>query len=459
VSTSIRVRRYLDKQDVRYTTLTVDGELDDMLTNGNDNVNPEQIAKAIILKDQRGILMAVLPGPNELNVEALNRQLHRNLQPASNDDYQSIFADCEPGALPPLGEAYGMEAVVDDALLDQNLIYFVSGNSRELVRISGYDFQLLQSNAWFGNIFSQLDDDDIPQTSDEQTSDASINRDLKQQLQQPEQTPNLPAITLKINQLNNNPYAHGEDLARLLEKDPALSDQIIKYAQTNPFVKDTSVSTIRQVISRSLSYDLVMNLALGVSATRVFTLTPHGPLGVQAFWRHAAYSATLIYGLCQIIPRQHYLQPGTAVLCGLLHNIGLLLFGHRFAEEFTELNNAVSNSPDTPVTDIEQRMFGITHAGMGHWLTHYWLMPDELVTVTLEHHHGDYQGPYQDYVRLVCLTDKLLKQHGIGDAGDTEISDEFLQQLGLTRQQVLPVLEKTIQGSEQLDHMARQLAA
>lgn len=430
-----------------------------MLSNGNDTVNPAQIAKAIILKDQRGMLMAVLPGPNTLNVEALNRQLHRNLQPASHDDVQNIFTDCEPGALPPLGEAYGLEAVVDDGLLDQDLIYFVSGNSRELIRISGYDFQLLQSNAWFGNIFSHASQHEEPQAGDEQAEVISVNRDLKLQLQQPEQTPNLPAISLKINQLNNNPYAHGEDLAKLLEKDPALSSQIIKYAQTNPFVKDTSVATIHQVMSRSLSYDLVMNLALGVSATRVFKLVPHGPLGLQAFWRHAAYSATLIYGLCQIIPKKYYLQPGTAVLCGLAHNIGLLLFGHRFAEEFTELNNAVSNTPDTAVTDIEQHMFGITHTDMGHWLTDYWLMPDELVTVTREHHNSDYQGPHQDYVRLVCLTDKLLKQHGIGDAADAEISDELLQQLGLTRQQVLPVLEKTIQGGEQLDHMARQLAA
>ncbi|MGD8571586.1 MAG: HDOD domain-containing protein [Gammaproteobacteria bacterium] len=462
MSTSITIRRYLDKQDVRYTTLEIDCALDEVLQNGTDKVDPSQIARAVILKDLRGMLMAVLPGPNELNIEALNRQLHRNLQAAASDDYQSIFADCEPGILPPLGEAYGFETVVDDGLLDQDLIYFVSGNSRELVRISGYDFQLLHSNAWFGNTFSHITSQQAatgePSVPASSTKDEQ-KRDLKQLLQQPDQTPNLPPITQKISQLNNNPYAHGEDLAKLLEKDEALANQIIQYAQSAPYVKDMSATTIRQVIARSLSYDLVMNLALGISTTRGFKVTPHGPLGLQAFWRHATYSATLVYGLCQIIPRKHHLQPGTAVLCALLHNIGILLFGHRFPEEFTQLNNAVSNNPETPVMDLEQRMFGVSHTDMGHWLTHYWLMPDELVTVTREHHNLDYAGPYKEYVRLVCLADKLLRLHDIGDAGDNEVSDEFLQQMGVTRQQVLPVLEKTIQGSDELDNMARQLAA
>lgn len=86
-------------------------------------------------------------------------------------------------------------------------------------------------------------------------------------------------------------------------------------------------------------------------------------------------------------------------------------------------------------------------------------MPSELITVTAEHHNGDYSGPYKEYVRLVYLTDTLLKQHNIGDASDNEIGDEFLQSMGLTKQQVNTALEKTIQGSNELDNMARQLAA
>jgi len=461
VSTSITVRRYLDKQDVRYATTVFDGSMDELFNKGNDKVNPSQIARAIVLKDFHGMLMAVLPGPNLLNIDALNRQLHRNLRVAENEDFQTIFADCAPGVLPPLGEAYGFETVVDDGLLDQDLIYFVSGNNNELVRISGYDFQLLHSNAWYGNAFSHIATS-INQGNEEQSEgDNKIAPvpDLRERLTKLEIPPQMPVLTQKIIQLNNNPYAHGEELAKLLEGDLNLSEQIIRYAQTAPYVKNSAISTVRQAISRSLSYDVVMNFGLGISATRAFKITSHGPLGLQAFWRHATYSATLIHGLCQALPRKQHLQPGIAVLCGLLHNIGYLVFGYLFPKEFAGLNVAFSEISDNSITELEQRKFGITHTELGHWLMEAWSMPSELITVTAEHHNGDYSGPFKEYVRLVYLTDTLLKQHNIGDAADNEIGDEFLQSMGLTKQQVNTALEKTIQGSNELDNMARQLAA
>jgi HD-like signal output (HDOD) protein/prolyl-tRNA editing enzyme YbaK/EbsC (Cys-tRNA(Pro) deacylase) len=461
VSTSITVRRYLDKQDVRYATTEFDGALDEMLNNGNDKVNPSQIAKAVVLKDLRGMLMAVLPGPNHLNVEALNRQLHRNLRPAESEDYQTIFADCAPGILPPLGEAYGFETVVDDGLLDQDLIYFVSGNNNELVRISGYDFQLLHSNAWYGNAFSHIteeDNYDRDATSEESPQNTPAP-DLLKQLERLEVTPKMPAITQKINQLNNNPYAHGEDLAKLLEGDPNLSEQIVRYTQTAPYVKDASISTMRQAISRGLGYDLVLNFGIGISATRAFKITSHGPLGLQAFWRHATYSATLIHGLCQMLPRKQNLQLGTAVLCGLLHNIGYLVFGYLYPKEFALLNSVISDMPDGSIIELEQRKFGVTHAYLGQWLMNEWSMPPEVIKATMEHHNADYDGPYKEYVKLIFLTDALLKQHNIGDAADNEISDELLQSLGLTKHLVNSALEKTIQERDELDNMARQLAA
>jgi len=461
VSTSITVRRYLDKQDVRYATTVFDGKLEDMFSKGNDKVNPTQIAKAVVLKDFRGMLMAVLPGPNQLNIEALNRQLHRNLRIAEIEDYQTIFADCAPGILPPLGEAYGFETVVDDGLLDQDLVYFVSGNNNELVRISGYDFQLLHSNAWYGNAFSHITTTENQTTpiNHSNISKTEARPDLRQQLAQLEVIPKMPVLTQKIIQLNNNPYAHGEDLARLVEGDLYLSEQILRYVQTAPYIKNASISTIRQAISRGLSYDVVMNFSLGISATRAFKITAHGPLGLQAFWRHATYSATLIHGLCQTLPRKQNLQPGTAVLCGLLHNIGYLVFGYLFPKQFAALNIAFSESSDTSIIELEQRKFAITHSELGHWLMDAWSMPQELITATAEHHNSDYDGPYKEYVRLVYLTDTLLKQQNIGDAADNEISDEFLQSMGLTRQQLNTTLEKTIQGSNELDNMARQLAA
>ena len=459
MSTSITVRRYLDKHDVRYATAAYSCDTASVFQAGEENIEAQQIAKAVILKDLRGLMMAVLPGPNDLNIEALNRQLHRNLQPAEPIDYQSVFADCTPGIIPPLGEAYGFETVVDDGLLDQDLIYFVSGNNNELVRISGYDFQLLQSNAWFGNTFSNMvtapgEDIDL-----QPEAGGSGNGDIRSRINNDIRIPKMPRLAQRLIQLNTNPYAKAEDLASIIEEDPAFSQQVTQYAQSAIYGSNTGVASVRQTIAHALGYDMTMYIALGIAATRPFKNIPHGPLDQHAFWRHATYSATLIHGLCNAMPAKMKPISGLACLSGLLHNIGYLVLGHLFPKEFTQLNDAMVESPDTPIVQLEQELFGLDHTELGCTLLDEWNMPQELITAVSEHHNEDYQGTHNSYVNLVYLSDCMLKQHDIGDGQNTELSDALLQKLGLSKAKIMLILERTMQGGEVLDNTARQLAA
>lgn len=460
MSTSITVKRYLDKQDIRYATVSCCGNGEDIFRFGTNTIPPPQIAKAVILKDLRGMLMAVLPGPNDLSVDILNRQLHRNLRLAVPEDYRSIFNDCVPQLLPPLGEAYGFETIIDDSLLDQDCIYFVSGNNNEFIRISGYDFQLLHSNAWYGNTFSRI----VAENTTSQKSQCiekltpSVSK-IKQQIEKTTNPPPMPAMAQKIIQLNTNLHAHAEDLAKLIEKDPSLSAQIIRYAQSPFYGYQGSISSIRQAISRVLGYDLVMNIALGIAATRPFKNTSHGALGLNAYWRHATYSAALAQTLCNSMPRRNRPRPGATYACGLLHNFGFLILGYLFPKEFAMVNNAVSDDPTTPVLEHEMTLLGTNHCEIGQWLMEAWSMPQEITTTISEHHNIDYSGPLSEYSRLVYVSDCLLKSLNIGDAESGNVPAILLESLGLNELQAKTALEKTIKGSEDLDTMARQLAA
>ena len=48
----------------------------------------------------------------------------------------ALFKDCEFGAVPPLGLAYGMSTVIDDCLSEQPEIYFEAGDHD---RITSYN--------------------------------------------------------------------------------------------------------------------------------------------------------------------------------------------------------------------------------------------------------------------------------------------------------------------------------
>ncbi len=102
-----------------------------------------RLAKSVVLEDEQGYLMVVLPSNRQIDLGELHRQLNRNLGLATEGELGSLFSDCEIGALPAMGPAYGMETVVDDALAEQSDIYFEAGDHEQLIHVSAETFQTL----------------------------------------------------------------------------------------------------------------------------------------------------------------------------------------------------------------------------------------------------------------------------------------------------------------------------
>ena len=105
------------------------------------------MAKAVLLEDDRGYLLAVHPSTHHVEVEELGRQLHRSLRLATEPELKTLFGDCELGAVPPVGEAYGLAAVVEEDLEAQPEVYFEAGDHRHLIRLTQAEFMRLMSSA------------------------------------------------------------------------------------------------------------------------------------------------------------------------------------------------------------------------------------------------------------------------------------------------------------------------
>jgi len=65
------------------------------------------------------------------------------LELASEDELGEIFVDCEVGAVPPLGRAYGIPMVYDEGLTSLANVYFEGGDHEDLVYMGGAEFMLL----------------------------------------------------------------------------------------------------------------------------------------------------------------------------------------------------------------------------------------------------------------------------------------------------------------------------
>jgi Ala-tRNA(Pro) deacylase len=114
------------------------------------HIPPDRLAKAVVLMDQGGYVMVVIPSNRHVEIATLSRKLGRNLTLADESRIAPVFKDCHLGAIPPIGPAYGMETIVDDGLVGQPEIYFEAGDHEELIRVSGKQFLSLLKEARHG---------------------------------------------------------------------------------------------------------------------------------------------------------------------------------------------------------------------------------------------------------------------------------------------------------------------
>lgn len=271
------------------------------------------------------------------------------------------------------------------------------------------------------------------------------------QIQQVTELPPIPALAQAVLQLKDDPSADARRLSQVINLDPGLAAQMMRYAGSALFGYRGKIESIHDAISRVLGYDKAMHIAVGMAAGQSLTHSADGPLGIRAFWRHALFMAALMQSLgnhVKVTPRP---SPGLLYLAGLLHNIGFLLLGHLLKPEFNALNQAVANSRDEDILDIEMRVLGVVHTDLGARLLRKWKMPPEVLATAFSHHNEHYRGEYHVYANLAFIANCLLKRVDIGDAFSTELSVSSLQNLGLEQTVTERSLERLMDAQEGVD--------
>ena len=144
---AITLQKYLDKSGIEYDVLSHTHTETSLNTAQTTHIPPEQVAKSVILEDEDGYLMAVIPASHHIELGQLSRQLERRLGLATEDELAGLFSDCDLGAIPPIGDAYHLEVVMDNSLERCADIYFEAGDHTDLIHVRGPVFQKLMQHA------------------------------------------------------------------------------------------------------------------------------------------------------------------------------------------------------------------------------------------------------------------------------------------------------------------------
>ena len=119
-------------------------------------ISGDRIAKAVVLRRDRGYVLAVVPASHHIRVSDLTRELGDEVEMASESEIDQLFPDCVRGAVPPIGQCYGLPLIVDITLETLTDVYFEAGDHETLLHIRHAQFAQLMAHARHGQFSDKL---------------------------------------------------------------------------------------------------------------------------------------------------------------------------------------------------------------------------------------------------------------------------------------------------------------
>ncbi len=140
---AMTVQQYLADREVEYEAVAHPLTQASMESAQASHVTGDRIAKGVVLRTEEGYLLAVLPASHHIRFGHLTKWLDEDVGLATEEEITTLFADCEIGAVPAVGAAYGLDVIMDDSVMGQPEVYFEGGDHATLVHLTAENFRKL----------------------------------------------------------------------------------------------------------------------------------------------------------------------------------------------------------------------------------------------------------------------------------------------------------------------------
>lgn len=139
-----RLREYLDRHDVRYVVLSHSPAYTAQEIARAAHIPGQEMAKTVMVRLDGELVMIVMPAPAKIRFDLLRRASGATqVELAREKDFAGLFPGCELGAMPPFGNLYEVPVIVDEALAEDEDIFFNAGTHTELIRMAYADFEAM----------------------------------------------------------------------------------------------------------------------------------------------------------------------------------------------------------------------------------------------------------------------------------------------------------------------------
>ncbi|RPJ58404.1 MAG: HDOD domain-containing protein [Dehalococcoidia bacterium] len=227
--------------------------------------------------------------------------------------------------------------------------------------------------------------------------------------------PPIPVVVLELLQALDNENVELNALSRIISKDPSMSVNVLKVANSAFYRLPYNVSTVEHAV-RILGIKEITMICIACGAYRVLKT----PRNVQAFdsnefWKHSVATGVIARRLCVALE----VRDQTVIyLSGLLHDIGKIILD-RFIHDIYKIVIQTTCDECISMIEAEKRYIGESHDTVGGWFLEKWKLPAAFIDVA-RYHHSVTESPEDSktFVAISSLADHLARLRFYGFGGD-----------------------------------------
>ena len=275
--------------------------------------------------------------------------------------------------------------------------------------------------------------------------------DLKTVVDRIEELPTLPQVAAKIMRLIDDPATSATDVHKVMSRDPALAAKMLKLVNSAFYGLPHKVSNLNQAIVL-LGFNTIKSLALSVSVFGVFGKGKGaGKFDRERYWRHSVGSACIYRVLARKV---RTVDPETAFVAGLLHDIGKLVMDQYAAEELAKVIEE-AEFRKCAFVDAERSVLTTDHSAIGAWLVQKWGFPEVLVG-WVQNHHAPGLESQDSNVAISVFADYLCKVKGIAASGSFDpaiLNKNAWTCLKLDKADLPPIIQEVNEEIKLVDDM------
>ena len=404
-----------------------------------DILKKSQVDCTILTSDNE-FFIALNPTTRTFDLSRLNKITGKSLSPIDSQEEKII-----------MNSNSRVQIFIDETLEDMKELFIVCEEEKNVYTLDAEELYKLSNDNLIGLSFS----DEVNKIMDNKET-----LSFKERVKALHSLPPMPETASQILNLRAIHEVKVEQIVAVVEKDPVLVAQIVSYANSAFFGQAGSVKSLKDAIFRVLGVDAVMNMALALSVGSTFKIPQTGPVGAKGVWKSSIYAASLMQRLSMLMPWGERPNPGTAYLVGLLSDIGLLVLGHLFTEEYVELNEYLEKNSDVNILEAEEHVFGITHIEIGKIVMRMWNMPEELIAAAEYFSDKKHSEEHEKYIQLLTVVKTLLVPHGLtfGDSSE-ELPLDLLEKLHLDEEDVIIASDEVLSEGEIIKNLVKQMCA